>query len=111
MRVRVSVPSMSDRTLTRADLCEAVYRNIGLSRRDSAMLVEAVLDELSEALATEDIVKISSFGTFSMRMKGKRTGRNPRTGEEVAIPPRRVVAFRASQVLKQRVNAGRAVAD
>ena len=102
---------MTGRTLTRADLCEAVYRNIGLSRSDSAMLVEAVLDELAEALETEDMVKISSFGTFSMRMKGERTGRNPRTGEEVAIPPRRVVAFRASQVLKQRVNAGRAATD
>ncbi len=111
MRVRVSVPAMTGRTLTRADLCEAVYRNIGLSRSDSAMLVEAVLDELAEALETEDMVKISSFGTFSMRMKGERTGRNPRTGEEVAIPPRRVVAFRASQVLKQRVNAGRAATD
>ncbi|MCY4231786.1 MAG: integration host factor subunit alpha [Alphaproteobacteria bacterium] len=102
---------MTGRTLTRAHLCEAVYRNIGLSRRDSAMLVEAVLEELVGALETEDTVKISSFGTFSMRMKGKRTGRNPRTGEEVAIPPRRVIAFRASQLLKQRINAGRATMD
>ena len=101
---------MSGRTLTRADLCEAVYRNIGLSRSDSAMLVEAVLDELATALETDGTVKISSFGTFALRMKGERTGRNPRTGEEVAIPPRRVVAFRASQVLKQRVNASRAAA-
>ena len=111
MRVRVSVPRMSGRTLTRADLCEAVYRNIGLSRSDSAMLVEAVLEELAGALEIEGTVKISSFGTFTMRMKGERTGRNPRTGEEVAIPPRRVVAFRASQVLKQRVNAGGAAAE
>ena len=98
---------MTGRTLTRVDLCEAVYRNIGLSRSDSAMLVEAVLEELAEALEKEGTVKISSFGTFTLRMKGERTGRNPRTGEEVAIPPRRVVAFRASQVLKQRINADR----
>ena len=97
---------MSGRTLTRAGLCEAVYRNIGLSRSDSAMLVEAVLEELAEALETEGAVKISSFGTFTMRTKGARAGRNPRTGEGVAIAPRRVVAFRASQVLKQRINAG-----
>ena len=102
---------MTGRTLTRADLCEAVYRNIGLSRSDSAMLVEAVLEELSLALETEGTVKISSFGTFGLRTKGERTGRNPRTGQEVAIPPRRVVAFRASQVLKQRVNASRAAAE
>lgn len=102
---------MTGNTLTRADLCEAVYRNIGLSRSDSAMLVEAVLDELATALETDGTVKISSFGTFALRMKGERTGRNPRTGEEVAIPPRRVVAFRASQVLKQRVNASRAAAE
>ena len=98
---------MTGRTLTRADLCEAVYRNIGLPRSDSAMLVEAVLEELAGALETDGTVKISSFGTFTMRMKGERTGRNPRTGDEVGIPPRRVIAFRASQVLKQRVNAGR----
>ena len=101
---------MTGNTLTRADLSEAVYRNIGLSRSDSAMLVEAVLEELATALETDGAVKISSFGTFALRMKGERTGRNPRTGEEVAIPPRRVVAFRASQVLKQRVNASRAAA-
>ncbi len=102
---------MTGRTLTRADLCEAVYRNIGLSRSDSAMLVEAVLEELAGALETDGTVKISSFGTFTMRMKGERTGRNPRSGDEVGIPPRRVVAFRASQVLKQRVNAGRPAAE
>ncbi len=102
---------MTGNTLTRADLCEAVYRNIGLSRSDSAMLVEAVLEELATALETDGAVKISSFGTFALRMKGERTGRNPRTGEEVAIPPRRVVAFRASQVLRQRVNASRAAAE
>ena len=102
---------MTGRTLTRADLCDAVYRDIGLSRSDSAMLVEAVLEELAEALETEGTVKISSFGTFAMRTKGERTGRNPRTGEEVGIPPRRVVAFRASQVLKQRVNARRRAAE
>ena len=102
---------MTGNTLTRADLCDAVYRNIGLSRSDSAMLVESVLEELAAALETDGTVKISSFGTFALRNKGERTGRNPRTGEEVVIPPRRVVAFRASQVLKQRVNANRAAAE
>jgi len=98
---------MSGRTLTRADLCEAVYRTIGLSRNDSAMLVEAVLDMIAAALEEDGTVKISSFGTFALRSKGQRLGRNPRTGGEVAILPRRVVTFRASHLLKQRVNADR----
>lgn len=98
---------MSERTITRAYLSEAVYQEVGLSRNESAKLVETVLDEISDALARGEIVKISSFGTFSVRQKGQRIGRNPKTGEEVPIYPRRVLAFRASQVLKGRINQDR----
>ncbi len=96
---------MSGNTLTRADLCEAVYQEVGLSRNESAALVESVLDEITEALSQGDVVKISSFGSFSVRQKGERMGRNPKTGEEVPILPRRVLVFRASHVLKDRINA------
>jgi len=96
---------MSDRTVTRAQLSEAVYQEVGLSRNDSAQLVEAVLREVSDALSRGETVKISSFGSFFVRQKGQRVGRNPKTGEEVPIRPRRVLVFRASHVLKDRVNA------
>ncbi|MEZ5667265.1 MAG: integration host factor subunit alpha [Alphaproteobacteria bacterium] len=102
---------MAGRTITRADLCESIYREVGLSRNESADLVEAVLNEITEALAREEVVKISSFGSFLVRHKGQRIGRNPKTGEEVPILPRKVLVFRASHVLKDRVNAGPAVAD
>ncbi|WP_421709636.1 integration host factor subunit alpha [Algihabitans sp.] len=95
---------MSGSTITRADLSEAVYEEVGLSRNESAELVEAVLDEISSALVAGDSVKISSFGSFSVRHKGERVGRNPKTGEEVPILPRRVLVFRASHVLKQKIN-------
>jgi integration host factor subunit alpha len=91
-------------TVTRAQLSEAVYQEVGLSRNESADLVEAVLDEISDALARGEIVKISSFGSFQVRQKGRRIGRNPKTGEEVPILPRRVLVFRASHVLKDRIN-------
>ncbi len=97
---------MSDRTVTRAQLSEAVYQEVGLSRNDSAQLVESVLREVSDALSRGETVKISSFGSFFVRQKGQRIGRNPKTGEEVPIRPRRVLVFRASHVLKDRVNAG-----
>lgn len=96
---------MSNKTLTRADLSEAVYNKIGLSRVESSEIVESVLDELSSALVKGDEVKLSSFGTFSVRQKNGRIGRNPKTGEEVPITPRRVLSFRASHVLKDRINA------
>jgi integration host factor subunit alpha len=96
---------MSNKTLTRADLSEAVYNEIGLSRVESSEIVESVLDELSSALVKGDEVKLSSFGTFSVRQKNGRIGRNPKTGEEVPITPRRVLSFRASHVLKDRINA------
>lgn len=95
---------MAGQTLTRADLSEAVYQEVGLSRNESAELVEAVLDEMADALVKGEMVKISSFGTFSVREKGERIGRNPKTGEEVPILPRRVMVFRASHVLKKRIN-------
>lgn len=95
---------MAGDTVTRAQLSEAVYEEVGLSRNESAELVESVLDEISDALTRGDFVKISSFGSFSVRQKGERIGRNPKTGEEVPIQPRRVLVFRASHVLKNRIN-------
>lgn len=91
-------------TVTRADLGEAVYEEIGLSRNDSAKLVESVLAEVCDALVDGENVKISSFGSFMLRSKGERTGRNPKTGEEVPISPRRVLVFRPSNILKDRLN-------
>lgn len=96
---------MSDKTLTRADISEAIYQHVGLSRHESADLVETVLAEISAALISGNNVKISSFGSFMLRDKTGRIGRNPKTGEEVAIAPRRVLTFRPSQVLKGRINA------
>ncbi len=94
------------KTLTRSDLSEAVYREVGLSRTESADLVESILAHLSNALVDGDTVKISSFGTFSVREKGARMGRNPKTGEEVPIEPRRVLVFRPSHILKDKINEG-----
>ena len=95
---------MSSRTVTRAQLAEAVYQEVGLSRSESADLVDAILGEIGESLLRDRAVKISSFGTFAVRRKGHRVGRNPKTGEEVPILPRKVLVFRASQVLKDRIN-------
>ena len=92
------------KTITRAQLCEAVYQEVGLSRNESAELLESVLSEMSTALARGETMKISSFGSFSVRQKGQRIGRNPKTGEEVPILPRKVLVFRPSQVLKSRIN-------
>lgn len=97
---------MSDKTLTRMDLSEAVFREVGLSRNDSAQLIENVLEYMSDALVRGEQVKISSFGTFSVRDKSARVGRNPKTGEEVPINPRRVLTFRPSHLMKDRVAAG-----
>ena len=94
--------------VTRAKLSEAVYQEVGLSRKESADLMEVVLKEIADALARGENVKISSFGSFFVRAKGKRIGRNPKTGEEVPINPRKVLVFRASHVLKDRVNSGNA---
>ncbi|PTX75037.1 integration host factor subunit alpha [Sulfitobacter mediterraneus] len=97
---------MSNKTLTRMDLSEAVFREVGLSRNESAQLVETVLDHMSDALVAGEQVKISSFGTFSVRDKTARVGRNPKTGEEVPINPRRVLTFRPSHLMKDRVADG-----
>ncbi len=92
------------RTITRQQLTEAVYQEVGLSRNESAELVEAILNEISDSIARGEPVKISSFGSFTVRQKGERIGRNPKTGEEVPILPRRVLVFRPSHVLKNRIN-------
>lgn len=97
---------MGDKTLTRMDLSEAVFREVGLSRNESAQLVESVLGHMSDSLVAGEQVKISSFGTFSVRTKAARVGRNPKTGEEVPILPRRVLIFRPSHLMKDRVAAG-----
>lgn len=97
---------MSESTLTRMDLSEAVFREVGLSRNESADLVESVLGHVSDALVSGESVKISSFGTFSVRDKNERIGRNPKTGEEVPIAPRRVLTFRPSHLMKDRVDSG-----
>ncbi len=95
---------MAGRTVTRAHLTEAVYQEVGLSRNESAQLVASVLDGIADARAGGESVKLSSFGTFSLRDKAPRVGRNPMTGEEVPILPRRVLVFRASHVLKERIH-------
>ncbi len=96
---------MTEKNITRAELAEAVYHEVGLSSSESAKLLDQVLDEISAALERGDTVKLSSFGTFSVRSKRMRMGRNPKTGVEVPITPRRILSFRPSQILKQQVNA------
>ena len=95
---------MEGRTITRADLSESVFQEVGLSRNESSDLVETILGEVVEALARGESVKISSFGSFTVRDKGQRVGRNPKTGQEVPILPRRVLVVRASNVLKSLIN-------
>ena len=97
---------MTGKTVTRAQLTEAVYQEVGLSRNESANLVESVLAGMSDALVRGEMVKLSSFGSFQVRQKGQRVGRNPKTGEEVPILPRRVLVFRPSHVLKKQINEG-----
>ncbi len=95
-------------TITRAQLAEAIYQEVGLSRNESADLLELVLGEITQSLLKGETVKISSFGSFSVRQKGQRIGRNPKTGEEVPILPRKVLVFRPSQLLKARIRDGHA---
>ena len=97
---------MSETTVTRMDLSEAVFQEVGLSRNESSDLVESVLRHMSDALTRGESVKISSFGTFNVRDKSARVGRNPKTGEEVPIAPRRVLTFRPSHLMKDKVDAG-----
>lgn len=110
-----SAPDRSDpapsRTLTRVDLAEAVYRHVGLSRKESAVLVQLVLGEIADTLAEGEPVKLSSFGSFLVRGKRERIGRNPKTGVEVPITERKVLVFKPSSVLKARVNGQLVQAD
>ena len=96
---------MKGQTLTRADLCEAVHDEVGLTRQDCAELVERTLDLVAGALEAGETVKLSGFGVFQVRAKNARMGRNPKTGEPAAIEPRRVIGFRASQVMKARIDS------
>ena len=98
---------MSGKTVTRADLCEAVYQKVGLSRTESSTLVELVLKEITDCLERGETVKLSSFGSFIVRKKKQRMGRNPKTGTEVPISPRRVIVFKPSAVLKRQINGKR----
>ena len=98
-------------TLTRSGLAEAIYAEVGLSRNESAELLEAVLERMAQVLEAGESVKISGFGTFLVRQKGSRIGRNPKTGIEVPILPRRVLSFRPSQGLKARINGETVAAD
>ncbi|HWV81305.1 MAG: integration host factor subunit alpha [Hyphomicrobium sp.] len=95
---------MGSKTLTRADLADALVRKVGLPRNESQELVERVLSEISETLSQGEGVKLSSFGSFGVRAKAQRMGRNPKTGEEVPITPRRVLVFRPSNIMKERIN-------
>jgi integration host factor subunit alpha len=97
---------MGGKTITRADLAEAVYRRLGLSRTESATMVEMVLEEICNSIVRGESVKLSSFGSFIVRQKGQRIGRNPKTGLEVPIPPRRVTVFKPSNIMKKRINGG-----
>ena len=95
---------MVSQTITRSQLSEAIYQEIGLSRNEATRVFESVLDKISDTLASGESVKLSSFGSFSVRSKSERIGRNPKTGEEVPILPRKVIVFRPSQVLKNRIS-------
>ena len=101
----MNMTSENTQTVTRQDLAEAVYREIGLSRTESSALVEYVIDYIGDTLEKGEHVKLAGFGTFSLRDKKQRIGRNPKTGEEVPITPRRVLVFKPSQVLRERVDA------
>jgi integration host factor subunit alpha len=100
---------MAGKNVTRVDLCAAVYEKVKLSRSESSGLVDLVLKEIADTLASGETVKLSSFGSFMVRKKGQRIGRNPKTGAEAPISPRRVVVFKSSAILKQQINGKRSV--
>ena len=95
---------MSPETLTRSHLVNAIYQKLGFSRAESSELVDAVFSEINEGLAKDQEVKVSLFGTFKVRSKKPRVGRNPKTMQEVTISARNVISFIASNVLKNRIN-------
>jgi integration host factor subunit alpha len=101
----IIIMAIGGKAITRLDLYDAVYRKVGLSRRESANLAELVLREITDCIARGETVKLSSFGTFTVRAKGQRLGRNPKTGLEVPIAPRRVIVFKASAVMKRQINS------
>ena len=93
------------KTITRADVAETIYEEIGLSRKDSNDILDVILDEITQELVKGNDVKLSSFGTFSLRDKKQRTGRNPKTGVDAVITPRRVISFKPSQLMRKQINA------
>ena len=95
---------MERKTLTRQDISEALYRDVGLSKHESALMLETVLEHISDALSNGEIVKLSSFGTFTSRQKRERIGRNPKTGVTATINARRVISFKPSKLMKARIN-------
>ena len=97
--------ALNGKTLTRADLAEAVFEKVSLPRNEAAELVESVLKQIVYALERGEPIKLSSFGSFGLRQKSERVGRNPKTGEIVPITPRRVIVFKASNIMKDRINA------
>ena len=99
------MPPVTGKTLTRADLAEAVFEKVRLPRNEAAELVELVLKQIVYALERGESIKLSSFGSFGLRQKSERVGRNPKTGEVVPITPRRVIIFKASNIMKERINA------
>jgi integration host factor subunit alpha len=103
---RQLAPVQTKHTVTRSDLADAVFRRIGLSRLESAQLVEAVIEEIGNAILRGEHVKLSSFGTFQHRSKRERIGRNPKTGVEATITPRKVLVFKASHIMRARINGG-----
>jgi integration host factor subunit alpha len=105
--VKLGGQQMASNSVTRVDLYEAVYREVGLSRSQSLAMVELVLEEIAASLERGEPVKLSSFGSFLVRKKKQRVGRNPRTGTEVPISPRRVIVFKPSAILKQQINGKR----
>jgi integration host factor subunit alpha len=105
----MNVKAQGGKNITRVDLYDAVHRKVGLSRTESADLAEQVLKEITDSIARGETVKLSSFGTFTVRKKGQRLGRNPKTGVDAAISPRRVVVFKASAIMKQQINVKRPV--
>jgi integration host factor subunit alpha len=105
-------PARKSRTaVTRVDLYEAVYKKVGLSRSESAALVELVFKEIADCLEHGQMVKLSSFGSFIVRSKGPRMGRNPKTGKEAQIPPRKVMVFKPSNILRKRLAGGGGISD